>query len=216
VAYTYAGVRPLTFAPDKSPSRVSRQHKVFAEAEGKFLTITGTKLTCFRSLAEKVGDRVLEALGRRTPSRTASHALDGIEKPPCLEVRTWLDLSADVAATGLAPETLEMLVETYGRDYRRVLELAREIPDGADRLCPQNPEIVAQLHHTVAEELAVSLPDFLLRRTGIGLSPCQGLDCAEAIGRRMGDLLGWSPRRREAEIDAYHDVIERSRRFRHG
>lgn len=216
VVYTYAGVRPLTFGPEGSPSRVSRQHKVFAEADGQFLTITGTKLTCFRSLAEEVGDRVLSALGRRTSSRTARHALDGTEEPPGLEVRAWLDVSAELAASGLAPETMEMLLETYGRGYRRVLDLAQKLPDGADRLCPQNPAIVAQLHHAVAEELAVSLPDFLLRRTGIGLSPCQGLDCAEAIGRRMGDLLGWSPRRCEAEIDAYYDVIERSHRFQHG
>lgn len=215
VVYTYAGVRPLTFGSDKSPSRVSRQHKVFAEAEGKFLTITGTKLTCFRSLAEQVGDRVLEALGRWIPSRAARHALDGTEEPPSLEVRACLDVSAELAATGLAPETLEMLLETYGRGYRWVLDLARKIPEGAERLCPQNPEVVAQLHHAVAEELAVSLPDVLLRRTGIGLSPCQGLDCAEAIGRRMGDILGWSPQRREAEIDAYHRVIERGHRFRH-
>ena len=126
-----------------------------------------------------------------------------------------MDVSPELAATGLSRETIEALVETYGRGYPRVIELARKLPDGGERLCPQNPEIVAQLHHAVAEEFTVSLQDFLLRRTGIGLSPCQGLDCAEAIGRRMGELLGWSPRRLEAELAAYHETIERSHRFRH-
>jgi len=216
VVYTYAGVRPLTFAAGKSASKVSRQHKVFAEAEGKFLTITGTKLTCFRSLAEQVGDRVLAALGRRTPSLTARRALDGTDEAPSLEIMAWMDVSPELAATGLPPETLEMLVETYGRGCSRVLDLARKLPDGGGRLCPQNPEIVAQLHHAVADELTVSLQDFLLRRTGIGLSPCQGLDCAPAIGRRMAGLLGWSPKRLEAELAAYHESIERSHRFRRG
>lgn len=126
-----------------------------------------------------------------------------------------MDVSPELAATGLPRETLEMLVETYGRGYPRVLELALKLPDGGERLCPQNPEIVAQLHHAVAEEFAVSLQDFLLRRTGIGLSPCQGLDCAEAIARRMGELLGWNSRRLDAELAAYHNAIERSQRFRH-
>lgn len=215
VIYTYAGVRPLTFAAGKSASKVSRQHRVFSEAGGKFLTITGTKLTCFRSLAEEVGNRALASLGRRTPSLTARRALDGTDEAPSLEARAWMDVSPELAATGLSRETIEALVETYGRGYPRVIELARKLPDGGERLCPQNPEIVAQLHHAVAEELVVSLQDFLLRRTGIGLSACQGLDCAEAIGRRMGELLGWSPRRLEAELAAYHETIERSHRFRH-
>ncbi len=214
VSYTYAGVRPLTFAAGKSASKVSRQHKVFSEAGGRFVSITGTKLTCFRSLAEEVGDRVLATLRRRTPSLTARRALDGADEAPGLEVRAWMDVSAELAATGLPRETLGMLVETYGRGYPRVVELARKLPDGSDRLCPQNPEIVAQLHHAVAEELAVSLQDFLLRRTGIGLSPCQGLDCADTVGRRMGRLFGWSSRRLEAELAAYHETIEQSHRFR--
>jgi glycerol-3-phosphate dehydrogenase len=216
VIYTYAGVRPLTFEAGKSASRVSRQHKVFAEAGGKFLSITGTKLTCFRSLAEEVGTRVLATLGRRSPSLTARKALDGTDAAPRLEVRAWMDVSPELALTGLSRETLETLVETYGRAYSRLLELARKLPDGGERLCPQNPEIVAQLHLAVAEEFAVSLQDFLLRRTGIGLSPCQGLDCSPAIGRRMAGLLGWSPRRLEAELAAYRETVKVSHHFRNG
>jgi glycerol-3-phosphate dehydrogenase len=216
VVYTYAGVRPLSWEAGASASRVSREHKVVPEgAEGRFLSITGTKLTCFRSLAEEVGDRVMRALGRAAPSRTARLALDGLdEEIGMIEARAWLDVSAETAATGLSRETLERLVETYGRGHTRVLELARKLPDGMERLCPSNPEIVAQLHHAVREEMAVSVQDVLLRRTGIGQSRCQGLDCAESIGTRMRDLLGWSSRRLTAELTAYRQYIDRSLRFR--
>src|SRR5262249_28721929 len=68
VVYTYAGVRPLAFEEGASASKVSRDHKVVVEGpEGRFLSVTGTKLTCFRSLADQVGDRVMRALGRRVP-----------------------------------------------------------------------------------------------------------------------------------------------------
>jgi glycerol-3-phosphate dehydrogenase len=218
VAYTYAGVRPLSFEAGRAASRVSREHKVVAEGPGgRFLSITGTKLTCFRSLAEQVGDGVMAALGRPTPSRTARLTLDGMdEEVGRVEARVSLDVTEEMVATGLARETLQALVETYGRGYPRVLELCRKLPDGADRLCPENPEIVAQLHHAVAEEMAVSLQDVLLRRTGIGQSHCQGLDCAEAVGARMAELLGWSTRRLDAELDAYHQHVERGQRFRRG
>jgi glycerol-3-phosphate dehydrogenase len=216
VLYTYAGVRPLTHEAGKSPSKVSRQHRVWSEGPGgKFLTITGTKLTCFRSLAEEVSDRVMARLGRRARARTAGLTLDGAdESAGRVEARAWMDVSAERAATGLARETLERLVETYGRNHVRVLDLARKLPDGSELLCHRNPEIVAQLHYAVAEELTVSLQDFLLRRTGIGQSPCLGLDCAEAIAARLADLLGWNARRREAELAAFHDHVNQSRRFR--
>lgn len=215
VAYTYAGVRPLSWEPGRA-TRVSREHKVVAEGPGgRFLSVTGTKLTCFRSLAEEVGNQVMAALGRRAPSRSARLTLDGVdEEAGRVEARGWMDVSGEMSASGLSRETLEGLVETYGRGYSRLLDLARKVPDGAERLCPQNPAIVAQLHHAVREEMAVSLQDVLLRRTGIGQSPCLGLDCAESIGRRMADLLGWGPRRLDAELAAYRQQVDRSVRFR--
>jgi len=216
VSYTYAGVRPLSFEPGASASKVSRDHKVIPEGpDGRFFSVTGTKLTCFRSLAEDVGNRVMGALGRRLASRTAQLALDGTDEGVGkIEARVWMDVSEEMAATGLSRGTLRTLVETYGRAYPRVLELGRKLPDGFERLCPSNPEIVAQLHHALREELAVSLQDVLLRRTGIGQSRCQGLDCAEPIAARMAELGGWSKRRLDAELEAYSQHVERSRRFR--
>lgn len=215
VRYTYAGVRPLTREEGKRPSDVSRAHRVVSEQGGRFLSVTGTKLTCYRSLAAALGDQVMRALGRRSASRTAQLTLDGLdEEVGRVEARTWLDVSAEVGATGLSRETLETLVETYGRGYRRVVELAGKVADGTARLCPSNPNIVAELHLAVQAEMAVSLQDVLLRRTGIGTSRCQGEDCAERIAQRMARLCGWTPRRLEAELDAYYAWVARSRRFR--
>jgi glycerol-3-phosphate dehydrogenase len=141
--------------------------------------------------------------------------LDGTdEERERVEARAWLDVSGEMAASGLSRETLETLVTSYGRAYPRVVELAGKVPGGGERLCPSNPDIVAELHQAVSEELVVSLQDFLLRRTGIGTSRCQGEDCAEPIARRMAVLLGWSARRRDAEVEAFRAHVARSRRFR--
>jgi glycerol-3-phosphate dehydrogenase len=217
VSYTYAGVRPLSFEEGKRASEVSRAHRIVSEARGRFLSITGTKLTCFRSLAEELGNQVVRTLGRGGAGRTARLTLDGADDDAgAVEARTWLDVSAEAATSGLPRATLETLVTTYGRAYPRIVELAGKVAGGTERLCPRNPDIVAELHAAVHDELAVSLQDVLLRRTGIGTSACQGLDCAEAIGERMGQLLGWSPRRLDAELDAYHAHIARSHRFKEG
>jgi glycerol-3-phosphate dehydrogenase len=218
VAYAYAGVRPLTFdgAAGRRASAVSRQHRVVAEGPGgRFLSVTGTKLTCFRSLAEHVGATIVRLLGRGAPSDTARIALDGEdEEAGALEVRTMLDVTEAVRSSGLEREQIEMLVTTYGRRARAVLDAARRLPGGTERLCKNAPEIAAQLNWAVESELAVSLQDFLLRRTGIGTGSCLGLDCAPAIAQRMGALLGWSPRRLEAELDAYEGAVRQGLRFR--
>jgi glycerol-3-phosphate dehydrogenase len=213
VRYTYAGVRPLSYEEGTDATKVSRAHRVVEEEAGRFLSITGTKLTCFRSLAEDLGDRVTRLLGRPRPAVTAQRTLDGLdEEAGQVEARAWLDVSTDTAATGLDRPTLQTLVTTYGRAYPRIVDLAGKVPGGDERLCPHNADIVAELHHAVREELTISLQDFLLRRTGIGTSRCQGEDCAEAIGHRMAALLGWSSRRLDAELDAYHTYVVRSRR----
>jgi glycerol-3-phosphate dehydrogenase len=213
VRYTYAGVRPLSYEEGTSATKVSRAHRIVEEEGGRFLSITGTKLTCFRSLAEQLGDRVSRALGRPRRGLTAERTLDGLdEEVGQVEARAWLDLSEETATTGLDQQTLQTLVTTYGRVYPRIVELAGKVPGGTERLCPHNADIVAELHHAVHDELTVSLQDFLLRRTGIGTSACQGDDCAEAVARRMGALLGWSSRRLDAELGAYQAEVARSRR----
>ncbi|MGH7325258.1 MAG: glycerol-3-phosphate dehydrogenase/oxidase [Candidatus Rokuibacteriota bacterium] len=215
VAYTYAGVRPLSWEDGRRASEVSRAHRVVAEADGTFLSVTGTKLTCYRSLAAELGARVLKTLGRRATSPTARLTLDGAdEEVGRVEARSWLDVGPEMAASGLGRPTLEALVATYGRGYRRIIEWSGKVPGGTEPLCPQNPDIVAQLHVAVQEELAVSLQDVMLRRTGIGTSRCQGLDCAEAIGRRMAQLAGWSARRLDAELEAYQTHVAHSQRFK--
>jgi len=215
VVYTYAGVRPLSFEKGKRASDVSRAHRVVAEERGRFLSITGTKLTCFRSLAAQLGDQVMRTLGRSGPGRSDRIALDGTDDDVSrVEARAWLDVSGETAATGLSPETLETLVTTYGRGWSRVIDLAGKVAGGTEPLCPSNPDVVAELHRAVQDEMAVSLQDVLLRRTGIGTSRCQGQDCAQSIGRRMAQLLGWTPRRLDAELEAYQAHVDRSHKFR--
>ena len=58
-----------------------------------------------------------------------------------------------------------------------------------------------------------SLGDVLLRRTMLGITACQGLDCVEAIAARIGALLGWDATRQREEIARYRREIEPMRRF---
>ncbi len=215
IAYTYAGVRPLTFEEGKSASAVSREHKVIPEGEaGTFLSITGTKLTCYRSLAEDATDRIGRLLGRPAPCRTHALALDGSDGEQTVEVRLWADVEDVSRQCGLEPAQIQNLVETYGRRYAAVLEFAGRAPELREPLCKESPDIRAQLLYAVEHEQTETLTDFLLRRTGIGTGPCTGKDCCEQIARWMGEARGWDRARVDREILEYLDEIALGQRFR--
>ncbi|HEX7550516.1 MAG TPA: glycerol-3-phosphate dehydrogenase [Candidatus Methylomirabilis sp.] len=215
IYYTYAGVRPLSFEEGKSASAVSRTHKVVPEGDGgSFLSITGTKLTCFRSLAEEAVDQVGRLLGRPAPCRTHRLALDGSDGEETIEVRLWADVPDLARRSGLTPGQIQNLLNTYGRRYPAILAMASRAPELRERLCKQNPDIRAQLMHAVERERTGALADFLLRRTGIGTSPCMGKDCCETIAHQMGELHGWDRARIDREIRDYLDEIALGQQFR--
>ena len=199
-------------------SNVSREHKVVAEGPGgRFLSVTGTKLTCFRSLAEEVGDRVMQALGRQAPSPTArltpGRHRRGRGRGRSARV-TWTCRRRWRRAASAA-RRLQVLVDTYGQGYRRVLELAEEaarrdraplpVESGDRRAAPSRGQRRAGRLATgrapaAHGHRAEPLPGSRLRR--VDRRPAWPSSC------------GWSARRLDAELDAYRQHVARSQRFR--
>jgi glycerol-3-phosphate dehydrogenase len=60
VISTYAGLRPLIREDSLSPSKVSREHRIFST--GNVVTIAGGKLTTYRAMAVEAVDQVLRVL----------------------------------------------------------------------------------------------------------------------------------------------------------
>ena len=83
VLYTYSGVRPLPYAPDKAESSVTRSHVLHDHAGTGLpglVTVVGGKLTTYRQLAQDAVDDVFRRLGRKAPPcPTRSRPLPGAE-----------------------------------------------------------------------------------------------------------------------------------------
>ncbi len=82
----WTGVRPLfedTKASDTETRDVTRAHALLDHSKrdgiGRFVTITGGKLTTFRMMAEETVDAVCAQLGEQRPCSTASESLPGSE-----------------------------------------------------------------------------------------------------------------------------------------
>lgn len=71
VVAAWAGIRPLADRDtDKSPSSVSREHRIVRNGAG-MITVSGGKLTTYRAMAAEIVDQVEHELGRK-PKRSAT------------------------------------------------------------------------------------------------------------------------------------------------
>src|SRR4030042_5695411 len=74
---------------------------------------------------------------------------------------------------------------------------------GGQSVCSHCKDILAQVEYSVNEESALTVSDFLLRRSTVGLESCQGLDSVETVAQEMGRLLGWSKAEQQRQGEVY-------------
>jgi glycerol-3-phosphate dehydrogenase len=218
IYYAYAGVRALVRSEHVSEGKVSRKHALHdhARREGVrgLVSVVGGKITGYRAIAEEVGDLVARKLRwPRTPgSVTDSQPLPGghlTDLKSYVEHELWPRASA----LGLDRDQTDHLASIYGSRAPELVARVERDPRLAERVCPGEPTIAAQLEHAVEAEWALSLADVLLRRTGLGLRACQGLDCLDAVLEHVAPVLDWTPEERRRQVDAYRRELEPMRRF---
>ena len=220
IHYTYAGVRALVRVEDVDESKVSRKHALHDHARrdgvAGVVSVVGGKITGYRAIAEEVGDLVAGKLGHRdrgdAKRATRIRPLPGghlADLPTYVRDEVW----PRAQALGLDVQQAEHLGSIYGSLTPAVLARAEHDPRLAQRVCPHQPSILAQLDRAVADEWALSLGDVLLRRTSLGLEACQALECLDEVATHTAGLLGWDTAERTRQIEAYRREIEPMRRF---
>jgi glycerol-3-phosphate dehydrogenase len=183
------------------------------------MTIAGGKLTTYRAMAEDLVDRVVRQEARRLggarpPCRTASTALPGGDLDRFERYR-----GAAAAALeegwGLSRPAAYHLPDTYGTEYVKVLAYARQSPDLLRPLAPDVPVLAAEAIYAVEEEMALTLEDFMARRTDLMLfEPQHGLEAAGRAATLMGEALGWGRRQRHEQMERYRQAVAAMTAFR--
>jgi len=201
IFHVTAGLRALARSNSRDPSDVSRSHRLVdhEKEDGihSFISVLGGKITAYRAVAEQAVDLVCKKLGSQSQCTTDQVPLLGAPSV----TRQIIEKAAN--DRGITVETATHLANLYGSRFTEVLELLNQNPKGAQRLCPHSPDILAQVRHAVEYEGALTVEDFLLRRSALGLGPCLGLDALDRIADEMGSLLHWSQAERQRQIDSY-------------
>jgi len=170
-----------------------------AGADG-LITVTGTKYTTARAVAERVVDRVAQKSGRTLRAcETATTPLPGgdiSDLPAAIgEARRLWDAR-------LPSDTVPHLIAAYGSRYGEVLTLAATRRDWLERVGEGSPVIGVELVWAARHELALTLQDAVVRRTPLGALGYPGDAAARRAANIVGTELGWDEARRREEIES--------------
>jgi glycerol-3-phosphate dehydrogenase len=156
-------------------------------------------------MAASVVDAVVHTLGvplRRAPTHR--------EPLPGGDMRSFEDeVDAARETIGIAP-LAEHLVRNHGTDWRSVWTIVGSNVALSAPVVPTLPYIVAELHHAVEHEMALTPGDLLIRRLQVAFETRDhGISAAPAAARAVGPLLGWSAADYEARLAQYREEVAR-------
>jgi glycerol-3-phosphate dehydrogenase len=212
IYYTYAGLRSLPDSGDEKPGNVSRAHKTIdhekVDGVKGFVSVLGGKITGARGISEEITDLVCKKLDIKTKCKTATTPLPGAP------IVTREELSKYAAETKTDFETVAYLASLYGSQYTKVLDYAQRGARGIQPLCQHSKDITAEIWYAVAEESTYTVSDFMMRRSGLGLAKCQGLDAVEIVGREMGKLYNWSPEEQQRQVNEYRKTASLAQKYK--
>jgi glycerol-3-phosphate dehydrogenase len=202
IRYSFAGIRPLPYAPGKKYSAVTRRHILHdhrEEGAAGLISVIGGKLTTAASLARDVGRK----LGLGIPEPANVFAAPALEEDLESTLRQWARLVASKA--GIPEECAQGVAEWHGRHALAIAHAASQDERLREPLCSHTCHLVAEAVESVAHECAMTLGDILLRRVPVALGACWSESCSREAAAKIGSALGWDQARTHAELEQFEE-----------
>ena len=199
ILFAYGGLRPLAECQDKDSYESSRKYEIFDNAnEGLdgLLTVEGGKYTTSRQLA----DNVMKIIERKLERNRSKSVSDNQFLVSC-EIENMNNFLDNIKAkyTDFKQNTIDYLGKNYGTECYNIFDIARENNEYKE-VVNSDGEILAEVVYAVRNEMAISLSDILLRRTGIGTLGHPGKEIIEKVAKLTKTLLNWDDDRYDFEL----------------
>jgi glycerol-3-phosphate dehydrogenase len=200
VSLVHRGVVPAVLREGNPPALLDRAELRDHAKDGieGAVSVIGVKYTTARLMAQRTIDLVADKLGQKiAPSRTA-------QLPLVAPVRTE-ESGPHVQDPASA---VERITRVYGATAARVLGLHAEHPDLGRPLAEGVPVTGAQVLEAVRHEMALTLEDIVVRRTGLGATGHPGDEIVRQCAALVQQELGWSAERVDDEVAAVRRFYE--------
>jgi glycerol-3-phosphate dehydrogenase len=202
----FAGARPLVSAGgSRDTKKLARDHEVEVDARSGLINIMGGKWTTHRAMAEDTISAVQKSLGRAaTPGVTLDHPLDGSAG---YTPEYWQSL---VREYKLPEQTAKHLSQKFGTNATKVLRLAQDDPTLAEPIISGFAPLRAEVAYCARNEMAITIEDVLMRRTGLQFYSWRAaISAAAPTAAVLAKELGWSAEFERAAAEEYRNKITR-------
>lgn len=211
---SWAGLRPLIHEDGKTASQLSRKDEIFESPSG-LVSIAGGKLTGYRKMSERVVNLVIKKhFSKRQLQRsfTKRIKLGGNAFKNSKKVDRYIDkIERQLKPYQFAEHVPAYLVHNYGIQTDAILTLMEQQDAGLPlplRL------LQAELLFSIRNEMAVTLQDFFIRRTGLIYFDIEKvLIYHHQIATLMQAELSWSDERVLEEMTALNNYIDKIKNF---
>jgi len=207
----WAGLRPLIHEDGKDPSELSRKDEIFQSDSG-LISIAGGKLTGYRKMAQRVNEVVAKRLSEKkqakmSTSRTEHIALTSHAMRTAKEVEKYeSSLREKLNKKGIKDAYVAWyLTHTYGKQANIILDKIDYFLDSEvyTRL------MRAEVWYTIHYEMANSLADFFVRRTGrLYFDMPSVIAHRMLVARDFSNYLVWNEKRKAAENEQLDILIK--------
>jgi glycerol-3-phosphate dehydrogenase len=220
VQSTWAGLRPLIHQEGKDPSELTRKDEVFFSPSG-LISIAGGKLTGYRLMAKKLVNILARRKAKKekkapSPCRTQEIKLSGgefnFEPSPENLLAYARKKFARAKPTGIIEEDFNSLFHRYGKNIDRLTEKAVQFFGQTNKT--HEAWLRAEVWYAVHHEMACSLSDFFIRRTGMLYFFVDDIkDCLPVVAEEWAKQLLMDDSQMKKQLAELNDLIDEAKQF---
>jgi glycerol-3-phosphate dehydrogenase len=202
----FAGARPLVSAGgSRDTKKLARDHEVEVDAQSGLISIMGGKWTTHRAMAEDTINAVQKSLGlAATPGVTLDHPLYGSAG---YTPEYWQSVARDYR---LPEQTARHLSQKFGTHATKVLQMAKDDPALAAPIVSGFAPLRAEIAYCARNEMAITIEDVLMRRTGLQFYSWRAaISAAAPTAAILANELGWSADFERFAAEEYRKKISR-------
>ncbi|MCT8333463.1 glycerol-3-phosphate dehydrogenase/oxidase [Leptospira sp. 85282-16] len=206
VIFAYGGLRPLVESSDDTYS-ASRRSELYDHARDGIqglITAAGGKYTTSRHFAESIFKRIQKKLDKKSGEAISAKQHLYASQIPNVEI---FIQEAKKQNSDFSENTIDYLIRHYGLQYEIILDLARKTKNLAAVLNADG-EILAEVVYVIRYEMAKSLSDVFLRRTGLGTLGILSDEIMKVIIDITSTEWNWSEDTKKKETEVIYKTLK--------
>jgi len=199
ILYVYGGLRPLVEDQTEDSYNSSRKYEITGEKKNGIeglITVEGGKFTTSRMLAEKAIDKAINILDLpNIESISDTRHLAGSD----IDDFSKFVIDKQTQYPYFSENQIEYLAKSYGTEIDELFSITDENKEYKTAL-NDDGENLAQVIFAIRNEMALTLSDIMLRRTGLAQLGNPGKEVIEKVAKLASEELHWDAEKLADEI----------------